>query len=289
MTSRGARVRPFVSKLTVAGGAAALILSLVPSVALAQAVAGPNQGAVSVAGGLDVPSVYVFRGVVQERTPKLTLFPYADLGVRLSGDSATGRGITLHAGVWNSLNTGSSGSKGFTAHTHYEEDFYSTLSVGIGSGLTVDASYTAYTSPNLMFTTVHEASVKLSSASRFHPYGLAGFDLGSGSLDGGQKKGIYVELGGEPAFHLGRLLLGVPVKVGLSGSHYYELDGVDHRFGFADAGGRVTLPLTVVPARFGAWNVHGGAEYLAFGTTTKSLNAGAAHKVVVLGGIGLSY
>ena len=35
----------------------------------------PNPGALTFTGYLDVPSVYVFRGIVQEADPKLTLFP----------------------------------------------------------------------------------------------------------------------------------------------------------------------------------------------------------------------
>ncbi len=42
--------------------------------------ADPNTGALTFTGGLDVPTKYVFRGLVQEADSKLTLFPYGDLG-----------------------------------------------------------------------------------------------------------------------------------------------------------------------------------------------------------------
>ena len=54
---------------------AALVCGLVtPGVAGAQG-SDPNPGAVTFTGGLDVPTVYVFRGIVQELNPKFTLFP----------------------------------------------------------------------------------------------------------------------------------------------------------------------------------------------------------------------
>lgn len=62
--------------------------------------------------------MYVFRGLVQERDPKLTLSPYGDLGFALkSSDGRTRVGVNV--GVRNILQTGSSGSAGFTEHLHY--------------------------------------------------------------------------------------------------------------------------------------------------------------------------
>ena len=51
--------------------------------------ADPNTGALTFTGGLDVPTKYVFRGIVQEADSKLTLFPYGDLGIAFySGEGA---------------------------------------------------------------------------------------------------------------------------------------------------------------------------------------------------------
>jgi hypothetical protein len=44
-----------------------------------------------------------------------------------------------------------------------------------------------------------------------------------------------------------------------------------------------------LPASFGSWNLHGGVEVQRLGTTTKAFNNGDAQKVIVSGGIGLSY
>jgi hypothetical protein len=250
----------------------------------------PNPGAITFTGGLDAPSVYVFRGIVQESDPKLTLWPYGDLGPALaSGDGAV-KSVGVNLGVWNSLMTGTSGSDGFTEHSHYEEDFYATLGLGFSKGITFGTTYTAYTSPNLMFNTVKEISFKVAQASRFNPYGLVGFEVGEFGADGGAEKGTYLELGVGPTFALTpRVTLTVPVKLGMSLNNYYELDGTDNKFGFFDIGGLVTVPLSGIPSQFGTWNVHGGVDLLTFGDTTKAFNSGDKNKVVGLIGLGVSY
>lgn len=278
----------------VRGMLAGAVLSVmaVPGIAHAQA-SDPNPGALTFTGGLDAPTVYVFRGIVQESDPKLTLWPYGDIGLALkSGDGAI-KSVGVNFGVWNSLHTGSSGSDGFSEHLHYEEDFYTTLSFGFAKGISFGTTYTAYTSPNMMFNTVKEISLKVAQTGRFNPYGLVGFEVGSNGADGGHHKGTYVELGAAPAFPLpaGKLTLTVPVKVGLSGKDYYEnpITGEDSRFGFFDVGGVLTLPLSAIPASYGAWNIHGSVDVLMFGDTTKAINNGDGNKVVALVGVGVTY
>src|SRR5262245_52294077 len=90
----------------------------------AQATSTPNAGALHFTGGIDVPSVYVFRGYVQETAPKFTLFPYGDLAIALTSGDGFVRSTVVDVGVWNSLNTGSSGTDGPSGNLHYEEEFY---------------------------------------------------------------------------------------------------------------------------------------------------------------------
>jgi hypothetical protein len=291
--------RVFTPTLVCALATVALLMASVGSATAQQAAETPsptpekpNAGAVTFTGALDVPSVYVFRGIVQEADPKLTLWPAGDFGVSLfSGDKGL-KSIGLNIGVWNSLQTGSSGSDGPTGRVHYEEDFYTTLAFGLGRGMTVGTTFTAYSSPNSTFNTVKEISFKVSNAHRLAPYGLVAFELTDGAqADGGTKKGTYLELGVAPSWPLGssKATIAVPVKLGVSLQNYYELAGVDNRFGFLDVGGLVTLPLSRISSRFGSWNVHGGADLLTFGDTTRSFNNGDRTKVVGLFGLGLSY
>lgn len=271
-------------------GVSALVAWLVPGVVAAQGTTGdPNSGRLTFTGGVDAPTVYVFRGILQETDPAITVWPYGDIGLTLASGEGTVKSVNLNVGVWNSLQTGSSGTDGFTEHAHYEEDFYSTLSLGLARGITAGLTYTAYTSPNQMFNTVKEVSVKVAQAGRINPYGLVAFEVGEYGADGGENAGTYLELGAAPAFPIGRLTLGVPVKLGMSLSNYYELDGADRRFGYLDVGAIITVPLSGSTSSFGAWNIHGGVDLFTMGDTTKAFNAGEKTKVVGLVGIGVTY
>jgi hypothetical protein len=271
---------------------------LVSGSALAQAApSDPNLGALTFTGGFDVPTIYYFRGIRQEVKPSITLWPYGDIGLALfSGDGGVKR-VGVNFGVWNSLQTGSSGSKGPSARLHYQEDFYTTLALGFGGGVGLATTFTAHTSPNGMFNTIQEISIKMTKTHMGNPYGFVAFELSDkGQADNGTKKGTYLELGAGPSWALMKNgpTLAIPVKVGLSLKDYYQSGTVDNKFGFFDVGGLLTVPLKGVPSRFGSWNVHGGADVLVFGATTKLLNVNAAgeekkSQVVGLVGIGLRY
>lgn len=258
-----------------------------PRHALAQT--DPNSGALTINGIFDTPSVYVFRGLVQEREPSLTLLPSLDVGIAIASGDGLFKRVAVNAGWWNSYHTGSSGTAGPSDLSHYEEDVYAMLDFGFGGGLGISAGYRARTSPNRMFGTINEAQVRIDSSSRFRPYGFLAFELGEESSDGGVNKGSYAELGIGPAFPLGgRLTLTIPVKVGLSLANYYEFQGEDSAFGFLDVGGLVTMPLGN-GGKYGRWNVHGGADFFALGETAKEFNQGEGTKFVLLVGVGVTY
>jgi len=87
---------------------AAAFALLIPAAATAQTPAAasppdPNPGALTFTGGLDVPSKYVFRGIVQEADSKLTLFPYGDLGIALYSGEGGLKSASVNFGVWNAL------------------------------------------------------------------------------------------------------------------------------------------------------------------------------------------
>jgi hypothetical protein len=287
------RVRRCGKRAAVALGAILLGLGGATS---ARAQDDPNPGALTFTGGFDVPTIYFFRGIRQEADPSLTQWPYADFGLALySGDGGL-KSVGVNVGVWNSLHTGTSGTGGSASSLHYEEDFYSTLSLGFGGGVTVGTTYMALTSPNAMFSTVKELQFKVSKAHVLAPYGFLAFELGDDTpglnqADGGLRKGTYLELGVGPSLALGasNVTLTVPVKVGMSVSDYYEGADGDARFGFFDVGGLVTVPIAAIPSTFGSWNIHGGVDVLVFGDTTKAFNGDEKSKVVGLFGIGFSY
>ena len=141
---------------------------------------------------------------------------------------------------------------------------------GFGGGVSVTPMFTAYTSPNDMFTTVKEISFKVAHASKAAPYALVAFEIGgddSGQADGGSEKGTYLELGIGPSWAIagGKATVAVPVKLGLSLKDYYELSGEDQKFGYV-VGGVLSL------CRFagGKWNFHGGVDFYGLGEATKA-------------------
>src|SRR5262245_33503818 len=274
----------------------------------AQTAADPNPGNLTVTGSFDVVSTYMFRGIRQNSTG-IALWPAADLGFAVySGDGGV-KSAVVNVGTWNSLNTGDTGLDGPSGKLWYESDFYSKLVLGFNEGTSVTAMYTAYTSPNNTFTTVKEIAFQIGvddstylGKAALKPYALFAFEFdgepGVGQADGGSRAGSYLELGVAPGFSgvNDKVLLTVPVKLGLSLHDYYELNVgtpaapvfVDHPFGFFSIAGLATVPLGGTTS-FGAWNLHGGVEFQALGGTTKVFNGGDSTRVIGSIGIGFSY
>lgn len=260
---------------------------LVSGVALAQPT-GPNAGALTFTGGFDVPSVFVFRGIVQEVDPRLTVQPAAEVAVAL------GKGLTAGLGVRHSVHTGSAGSEGPTGRSHYREDVFASIGAPVGGGLRVTMTYAAFTSPNFLFDTVHDLSFTIVRAGRYAPYALVAFELAGAADQLDHGTGRYLELGVGPTYRLrSATTLRIPLKVGLSLSHYYEQFTGDSTFGFLSVGGLVVHPLGGRGV-FGSWDVRGGAEVYTFGDATKGFNANRSGdvpsaRIVARVGIGVSY
>ena len=258
----------------------------------------PNSGALSLSGGFDFASRYMFRGIRQHSTG-LATWPWADLGIAAySGDSGL-KSVAVNVGSWNSQHTGDTGMHGPSAKLWYESDFYATLGFGFGGGVSLGTTYTAYTSPNNTFSTVKEIMVKMAvddsarlGKAAIKPYAIVARELdtaaGLGQADGGEKAGTYFEVGIAPGYTGSRASVAVPLKAGFSLGNYYELAGADHPFGFLSVAGVVTVPLGST-TRFGGWNVHGGVEFQKLGDATAAFNGGDRSKLIGSIGIGFSY
>jgi hypothetical protein len=258
----------------------------------------PNPGAVSMSAGFDVQSTYMFRGIRQHSTGIAT-WPWFDVGIAaFSGDGAL-KSVTLNVGSWNSQHTGDTGSDGPSQKLWYESDFYSSVGFGFGGGVSLSTTYTAYTSPNNSFTTVKEMMFKLAiddsarfGKAAFKPYAIVAqeFDTaaGVGQADGGLNAGTYFEAGVAPGYSGSKASIAVPMKIGLSLSDYYELNGVDSTFGFFSVAGIVTVPLGSTSS-FGSWNIHGGVEFQRLGTTTAAFNGDNKTRTIGSIGVGFSY
>ena len=282
--------------LALAMATCALLLATAP--ARAQEPADPNPGALTVTASFDVLNQYMFRGIRQNSTGFVT-WPTVDLGISAySGDGGL-KSVGVNFGTWNSLHSGDTGSDGPSGKMWYESDFYATVGFGFGGGTSFSTTYTAYTSPNSGFTTVKELSFKLGlddsgylGKAAVKPYLIIGqefdTDIATGQADGGNNAGTYMEIGASPGYAGSRASIAFPLKVGFSLSDYYELAGVDNKFGFFSVAAIATIPLGGT-TKAGAWNIHGGVEYQALGTTTQALNGGESNQVIGSIGIGFSY
>ena len=255
---------------------------------------------VVVTGGLDVVNQYNFRGI-RQNSEGVSIWPFVDFGFTpYRGDGAV-KTIGLNVGSWNAFHSQINEDDFGTGNKWYESDIYGTVGFGF-SNATLGLTYTSYTSPADLFAHVKEFAVKLSTPGpvggvSLNPYGLVAFELtDEGQADGGTGKGTYIELGVAPSFAGARASLAVPVKVGLSGSNYFEHNmGTarvprfeDETFGYLSIGGLVTVPMGAHA------NIHGGVELQTFGDTLKTKNAfgddpddpsGSA----VIGSIGLGF
>jgi hypothetical protein len=285
--------------------AAALLFSaalLLAGPATAQST-DPNPGDITFTGGVDWVNAYHFRGIPQdEDTFGKIMWPYADLGLSLYAGDGGLKSIGVNLGSWNSLHQGAVGLDGPTRKLWYESDFYATVGFGFGGGSSAGVTYTAYTSPNGMFSTVKEIAFKFAvddsgylGGAAVRPYVLVAKEFGleearvargQGQADGGTELGTYMEVGIAPGYTAPRFGLALPVKVGLSLDHYYEGASGDERFGFFSVAGIATVPFTSAPTRLGTWNVHGGVEYQRLGDRNQGLGE---NQVIGSLGIGLSY
>jgi uncharacterized protein (TIGR02001 family) len=286
-----------VRRATTAVAAATLMLGLSGSRAWAQD-ADPNPGALTITGNIDFLNQYMFRGIRQNSTG-MAIWPSFDLGIAAFSGEGGLKSVGVNIGTWNSLHTGDTGQDGPSGKLWYESDFYATLGLGFGGGVSFATTYTAYTSPNNMFSTVKEIMFKLGvddsgalGKAALKPYVIFAFEIdtepGTGQADGGAEAGKYLELGISPGYAGSKASIAVPIKVGLSAGDYYELAGTDNKFGYFSIAGIVTVPLGGT-TKYGAWNVHFGAEYQKLGDTTKFFNGDESNQFIGSVGFGFSY
>jgi hypothetical protein len=248
--------------------------------------------AVVVTGGLDLVNQYNFRGI-RQNSEGVSIWPYVDFGFTPFRGEGGLKSVGINVGSWNASHSQINSADFGTGNKWYESDIYATVGFGFSQSA-LAFTYTSYTSPADLFSHVKELAVKLSyddsaalGAGALKPYGLVAFELatepGRYQADAGLEGGRYLELGIAPGVSGSRVSLAIPVKVGLSVGNYYELEGVDNKFGFFSVGGLATVPLG------SHFNIHGGAEYQALGDTTKALNGDDGSQVIGSVGIGFAY
>lgn len=202
---------PATARLVTDGALAGLSLTTT-----AQAPAPePEEKPYTVAVGIDIPTDYYWRGIVQE-TEGFIAQPFVDLGVTLSDT------VSFNVGTWTSLH--SSESTG----TFYEADYYASLNFAAGKWAP-KVIYTAYSSPADVFSTVHELAFSVAyddseSSFALAPSAMLAFDM---TNDGN----TYFQVGVAPAIPVeGPVSLSVPVALGLSLKDFYGTYDDDGNF-----------------------------------------------------------
>jgi hypothetical protein len=233
----------------------------------------------SVLVGADFPTAYFFRGIRQESDPSFTFQPFADLGI------AASETVTINVGTWNSFHTGSiSDAYG----SFYESDFYASVAFALGK-VTPKVLYTAYTSPEDVFGTVHELAFVIpfddsESGLPLAPTVTLATELGDYGADGVGEGSTYLELAVTPAIPMSDdapVSISIPVKLGLSLSDYYGEGG--DTYGFFSGGVLVGVPVNDM------FEVHGGVTIFGFGDALKSYNNDEASQVVASIGFSVSF
>jgi uncharacterized protein (TIGR02001 family) len=276
-----------------------------------------NNGKVSLSLGADITNEYFFRGIVQEDQGVL-FQPWAEVGFALTEK------LSFSVGIWNSFHEVDSDNGGRANDGWYEADLYFGLSYALTEQLSVGVTYTAYTSPNNLFSTVEEVAVSLAYDDSalwgdmlpggLQPSMLVAFET-DGTADGLGEEGIYLELGIEPSFDLAPdagLSVSFPVTVGIGLDDYYEIDNFDaiggtgsagtpgftpdgivdndDNWGYAQIGIIFSMPMKFIPAEFGEWEAHAGINFLFLGNNAKFIDPrhDDVHFIGLIG-FGMSY
>jgi len=261
----------------------------------------PNPGAMTLTASFDFLNQYMFRGI-RQNSSGIAMWPAVDLGIATYSGQGGLKSLGVNLGTWNSLHTGDTGSDGPSGKLWYESDFYASLGFGFGGGTSFTTTYTSYTSPNGSYSTVKEIMFKLAVDDSSHlgkgavkPYVIVARELNAeidgltnGQADGGLNAGTYLEIGGAPSYAGTKASVAIPIKAGFSLGDYYELAGVDNKFGYFSIAAVGTVPLGGT-TNFGAWNLHGGVEYQRLGTTTQAFNGGEKNQIIGSIGIGFTY
>lgn len=246
-----------------------------------------NTGALSLSGGVDIPSQYVFRGYQISDTGFIAQ-PWAQLNVA-AYKADSGMTITPYIGLWTDMqSTPADGSNS----AWQEADVYGGVDFGVGD-FTLGVIYTFYTYPGGLAATNQELGLKATYAEKtdlpvtFKPYIAWYFELDNPA---GQQ---YAEVGANPTYAIKDtpFSISVPIALGFSPEGYYTNDsGGNVPFGYVSIGGYVNYALPVA-SKWGAWNVYAGLTYYYLNATSaRDSNGGdTTYQLLAKGGIAFTY
>lgn len=272
-------------KSTLLGSSLAAMAIAAPTQGYAQdEIDAVNTGNVAFGLSVDAATGYWFRGISQggDNVGHLVIQPGADVSFALFSDGDFS--VDYYLGTWNSFTTETDDF----GDSWYESDLYTGFAIGLPGGFSADVAYILLYGPSGGGEFAQEidlgigyddsaiwadAGVEYAGFAGLQPYALLVFETSGGS-DGGDE-GIYLELGVEPTFALVEaedypVTLSLPVAVGLSIDDYYQhTDDAGNRddafFGFVSVGVNFSVPLSFIPAEYGAWEAGAGVTFLFLG------------------------
>lgn len=262
--------------------------------------AGENTGRISLSAGVDFPTAYFFRGILQEDGGFFAQ-PYGDITFNLYEGEKGLNSVGATLGIWNSFQTDSP-TEVTDPTAWYETDLYGGFTFGFLDKWEAGVTYTAYISPNSAFRSVQEISFSFSfdDSDLLGPFALSPSVLLAvevkGQADGGTNKGVYLALGVEPGLTVIEsekypVRLSLPLTLGLSVSDYYQdpVTGDDSTFGYFDLGLKLSVPLSFIPADFGSWEAYAKGDFLFLGSSLEAINNNEDFQAIATIGVSLAY
>ena len=268
--------------------------------------------------GFELVSTYYSRGILQGPQGQVGFDaqPYLDLYFKLyEDDKAFLSKVTLNLGLWSNIasdtkpSLGGPVTRGLSSWTEF--DWMPGMSFVLAKNFTLTVSYFEFDYPatgsspqrSLNFNLAYD-DTDLLGMWALHPHvtflqELTGKNLSGGGHVGlgldGAKLGQYYEVGIAPSFTFMKtskypVTLTLPVTLGLGSNGFYGTG-----FGYASAGGNVSVPLAFIPSSFGSWTANAGGTYYYLGTNTARANgqysnSGVNHDAgVATVGLGLTF
>ncbi|MCC7146475.1 MAG: hypothetical protein IT443_08515 [Phycisphaeraceae bacterium] len=259
---------PAMAQQAPAKAAPAPVVKAAPA-PVAEPAPGPNSGAVKIDLSLDYVSQYYLRGMMLQ-DEGLILQPNAKLTFALYESDGMIQSLDWYVGLWNSFHSDQSDYAATTSEAWFEADPYTGVKFGLPSNFGADVSYVVRSFPNGWRDTIQEIDLAINyndadlmsgfGLPALNPYVLFAFEL----RDEAGSEDIYNEVGIAPAVTLMEsetypVTLSFPVKLGLSLDGYYG-NGSD--FGYLSFGPDLSVPLSFIPAEFGAWRAHAGVTMI---------------------------
>jgi hypothetical protein len=259
--------------------------------------------------GVAFVSAYYSRGILQGPQGKtgFDAQPYLDLYFKLYEGTGVVNKVTLNLGLWSNIASNTSRqlggpvTRGLSSWTEF--DWMPGVSVTFAKNFTLTVSYFEFDYPaqggspqRSINTTLAYNDADLLGIWALNPHvtflqeltgNPNGGHVGLG-LAGGSKLGQYYEAGIAPAFTFLKdskypITLTIPVTAGLGSNGFYGTG-----FGYASAGGTLSVPLAFIPAGYGSWTASVGGTYYYLGKTLGPVN-GTHDAGVATGSIGLTF